>query len=210
MKKQSLLASLILSVILTPLLSGEVFAQQKPKNTYTCVNYKGKPTTVVDTPRGKIQLIVWESDYFRHSGWNPQKRCQEVTKRFQEFSDKGTLKYVTTGKMNKYPVICVGKQVPGGGFQCQSDGLLITLQANDNPDQVLRDLFTSAAKVGGTPITRGKTVVSITQFIDNAPVIDNDELSVSETQSLPEDTSPDPSGIKSDRPPVECHPLICE
>lgn len=176
MKKQSLLATLILPAILVPLLSVKVFAQQKTKNIYSCLNYKGKPTTVVDTKRGKIQLIVWESDYFRDSGWNPQKRCQEVTKRFQDFSDQGILKFVTTGKMNKYPVICVGKQVPGGGYQCRPDGLLLTLQMNDNPDKVLKDLFTNAAKVGGIPVTRGNTVVSLSQLIDNLPVIEEKDV----------------------------------
>lgn len=207
MKNRQLLSSLILSMVLSPLLSSGISAQ--PKNTYSCVNYQGKPTTVVNTPRGKIQLIVWESDYFRDSGWSPQKRCQEVTKRFQEFSDKGILKFVTTGKINKYPVICIGRQVPGGGYQCQSDGLLITLQMNDNPDKVLRDLFTNAAKVGGIPVTRGDTVVSITQFIDNAPIMEENDLQIEENPSIPQ-VIPESSGTKSDRTPVECSPLLCD
>jgi len=193
---------------LSPLFSARISAQ--PKNTYSCVNYKGKPTTVVDTPRGKIQLIVWESDYFRDSGWNPQKRCQEVTKRFQEFSDKGILKFVTTGKMNKYPVICVGKQVTGGGYQCQSDGLLITLQMNDNADKVLKDLFTNAAKVGGIPVTRGATVVSIPQFIDNAPIIQENNIEIQENQPLNSQESPESPATKSESTPVECPPLLCD
>ncbi len=204
MKNIPLVSSLILPMVLSPLLSSGISAQPK-KNTYNCVNYRGKPTTVVDTPRGRIQLIVWESDYFRDSGWSPQKRCQEVTKRFQDFSDQGILKFVTTGKMNKYPVICVGKQVPGGGYQCQPNGLLITLQMNDNPDKVLRDLFTNAAKVGGIPVTRGDTVVSITQFIDNAPIMEENDLQIEDTQAIP-----DSSGTKSDRTPFECSPLLCD
>lgn len=207
MKKLWLISSLILPMALSPLFSARISAQ--PKNTYTCVNYQGKPTTVVDTPRGKIQLIVWESDYFRDSGWTPQKRCQEVTKRFQEFSDKGILKFVTTGKINKYPVICVGKQTPGGGYQCQPDGLLITLQMNDNPDKVLRDLFTNAAKVGGIPVTRGDTVVSITQFIENAPIIEENELQIEENPSIPQ-VIPESSGTKGESTPFECSPLLCD
>lgn len=207
MKKTWLISSLIASIALSPLLSSRISAQ--PKNTYSCVNYQGKPTTVVDTPRGKIQLIVWESDYFRDSGWSPQKRCQEVTKRFQEFSDKGILKFVTTGRMNKYPVICVGRQVPGGGYQCQSDGLLITLQMNDNPDKVLRDLFTNAAKVGGIPVTRGDTVVSISHFIENAPIIEESNLQIEEKSSNPQ-VIQESSGTKSESLPFECSSILCE
>lgn len=80
------------------------------KNSYKCIQLNGKPTTIVDTARGRIQLIVWQSDFFRDSGWTPQKRCNEVTKRFQQFSDSGSLRYIATGTMNQQPVICVAEK----------------------------------------------------------------------------------------------------
>jgi len=208
MNKRWFFSSIIAVGILSLFSSPHTLAQHK--NTYSCVNYKGKPTTVVDTPRGKIQLIVWESDYFRDAGWTPLKRCQEVTKRFQEFSDQGVLKYITTGKINKYPVICVARQVPGKGYQCQSNGLLITLQMNDNPDKVLRDLFTNAAKVGGVPVTRGDTVVSIPQFIDNAPVIDDTDEPVEDKQSTNETPTKSPESSPNKVDPVACPAILCD
>ncbi|AFZ54431.1 COP23 domain-containing protein [Cyanobacterium aponinum] len=213
MKKSSFFSSIVTSVALVSCLSPNTLAQSK--NTYSCINYKGKPTTVVDTSRGKIQLIVWESDYFQNSGWTPNKRCQEVTQRFQEFSDKGILKYVTTGQINSYPVICVGTQVPGGGYQCQKDGLLITLQKNDNPNKVLENLFTNAAKVGGTPVTReptGKYIFPMSNFIKNAPIMtetDIADIKVEETEVTTEVTS-ESKAIKSEPPLIECSPLLCD
>lgn len=142
------------------------------KNVYQCINYQGKPTTIVDTPRGRIKLIVWESNYFSNSGWTPERRCQAVTARFQKFSDNRTLKYVSTGIVkNKYKVICVSHPAPGRGYDCNGDGLLITLEANDNPNQVLKNLFVNAAKVGGTAVLRGQTAVSIETILNRAQVI---------------------------------------
>ncbi|NBD15044.1 MAG: hypothetical protein GVY04_02520 [Cyanobacteria bacterium] len=113
----------------------------QPKNSiqYFCLNEGGKqPVTVVDTKRGRIELIIWKSQFFANSGYTPQKRCDQVTARFQQHSDAETLRYISTGTMNQQNVICVAKNDAG---DCRSDGLLITLEAQDNPNQVLRELF---------------------------------------------------------------------
>ncbi|BAQ64014.1 COP23 domain-containing protein [Geminocystis sp. NIES-3709] len=149
---------------------------QGAKNTYKCINNQGIPTTIVDTPRGRIQLITWQSEFFRNSGWTPQKRCQEVTTRFQKFSDSGKLKFVTTGVQKNLPVICVGQKFPGKGYTCIKDGLLITLQSSDNSNEILKSLFSNAARVGGTPVSRdpeGKFVVPIDDFLQTAEVTEN-------------------------------------
>jgi hypothetical protein len=118
---------------------------------------------------------VWKSDYFRGSGWTPQAQCEEVTARFQKFSDNGTLGDVTTSVINKQKVICVsqGKKA-GQGYECTEDSLLITLQPEDNPDQVLQNLFSNAVQVGGTSIKgdpEGKYVISINNYLKEAPIM---------------------------------------
>lgn len=152
---------------------------QTHKNIYKCINNQGIPTTVVDTKRGRIELIAWKSDYFRNSGWTPEKRCQEVTKRFQQFSDNNALRYITTGIINKQKAICVGKPSPGKGIQCDDKGLLITLQPDDKPDDVLKNLFSNATQVGGTPVTRdpeGKYIFPISMFLEDAPLMEQNEV----------------------------------
>ncbi|PSF31687.1 hypothetical protein C7H19_22375 [Aphanothece hegewaldii CCALA 016] len=134
----------------------EVMAKEQTqtiKNKYSCINLGGIPRTIVDTKRGKIEMIVWKSKYFGPE-WPAERRCQEVTQRFQEFSDAGNLKYVTTGKMNSYNIICVGdKRV--SGYECRKNGLLITLQPNDSPTAVMNELFNINNRLGKGGIERG-------------------------------------------------------
>ncbi|MBF2056860.1 MAG: hypothetical protein IGQ45_06480 [Cyanobacterium sp. T60_A2020_053] len=146
--------------------------EAQTRNVYRCVMKNGSPTTVVDTKRGRIDLIVWKSNLF--SGWSPLKRCQAITSRFQEFSDQGALRYVTTGNINNQPAICVAQNIPGRGISCRRNGLLITLQPNDNPQKVMNDLFDLSARVrGGSPVTRsaeGQSILAIDKFLEEVDV----------------------------------------
>ena len=159
-----------------PQVNQEKTTTEATRNIYSCVNYENKPTTIVDTARGRIKLIVWESDYFANSGWTPRKRCEAVSARFQKFSDDRSLKYVSTGVVKKkYKVICVSSPRPGRGYDCNDDGLLLTLQPNDNPSKVLKTLFVNAAKVGGTAVVRGETAVSIDRILNRSEVISTED-----------------------------------
>ncbi|MGK7947133.1 MAG: COP23 domain-containing protein [Microcystaceae cyanobacterium] len=165
--------------------------QAQNRNQYTCVSKQGIPRTVVDTKRGKIELIIWESQVFG-SQWSPESRCQEVTQRFQDFSDAGNLRYVTTGKMNGYNVICVGDQRTNG-YTCDRDGLLITLQPSDHPPSVMKDLFDVNNRVSKGPLRRlgprpRRFVINLDEFLDDVPVVEN---TASETTT----PSPSPSSI---------------
>ena len=189
------------------------------RNIYQCVNYENKPTTIVDTARGRIKLIVWESQYFANSGWSPQKRCEAVSARFQKFSDDRSLKYVSTGIMNrKYKVICVSRPRPGRGYACNDDGLLITLQPNDNPSAVLKNLFVNASKLGGTAVVRGETAVSIDTILNKAEIIstENNEIEVVEQKvenkanQMPQLNPPRVRGRKSPQKTNSiCQPPLC-
>lgn len=113
-----------------------------PKIRYECKNEANKLSTVAHTKRGMIELIVWESNYFG-ANWTPEKRCQAVTQRFQKFSDQRLLRFVSTGNINNYNVICISEQAG----QCLDQGLLITLERKDRPTQILRQLFNYRASI---------------------------------------------------------------
>jgi len=182
----NLILILIIGQILSLFLVNPLKADSK-KNVYSCINYQGKPMTVVDTTRGRIQLIVWQSDYFRASGWTPEKRCQEVTKRFQIFSDNGSLRYIATGTMNNQPVICVAEK-KGSAFKCRGDGLLLTLQSNDNPSKVLTELFNMSARTSAGGLSRGG-ILDLDNFLATAETIPNeDNLPSSNTNNNPPPT----------------------
>ena len=169
-------------------------SQAQTRNIYNCLKFRNEPITVVDTARGRIQLIVWKSNFFASSGWPPNKRCQAVTQRFQKFSDNGTLRYIATGTMNRQPVICVAQKKPSG-FKCRPDGLLITLQRNDNPNQVLRDLFDISSRISSGGLTRGG-ILDLEEFLENAPTTEVIDKPAQTNFDEPQDQSP-------------CPPVLC-
>ncbi|NCO78952.1 MAG: hypothetical protein GW795_07200 [Cyanobacteria bacterium] len=200
---------LISCLTLTSVFTTENSFAQKAKNSYKCINNKGIPTTVVDTSRGRIQLIVWQSDFFRNSGWTPQKRCQEVTARFQKFSDSGSLRYVTTGLIDKkYPAICVGQKTPGQGYTCTKNGLLLTLQSDDNPNEVLKTLFNNAAQVGGKPVVRndGNYVFPMEEFLNQAQTM---EITTEENTPNIINNNEEKTTQKEEENSQECPSILC-
>ena len=102
------------------------------KTTFACSTIKGVPVTVVQTPEGNVPVIKWVSNYFSNSGWTAERRCNEVSARFQEYHSQGTLKYLTTGIQNGQNVVCVTQQNKGS---CEN--LLFTLKADSNPGKTL-------------------------------------------------------------------------
>jgi hypothetical protein len=88
------------------------------------------PTTFAWADRGKIAVVRWRTEEF--SGYPPQERCNEVSPRFQEAYDNGTLKMITNGTINNQPVICTATEYRG---KCQT--LLMTLRESDDSLQLL-------------------------------------------------------------------------
>lgn len=143
-----------------PLASNSASSNKPKTNQYRCEDNR----TVVHTRRGTIEMIVWKSDYFLDGGYSAARRCNMVAQRFQSFSDAKKLKYLATGKMNYQPVICVSDR----SGNCMNNGLLLTLESQDDPDQVLKDLFDISARTSGGGIARAdrdKTIVDFTRLL---------------------------------------------
>lgn len=214
MNKKVISLMLISSLSLASIFQSNLAEAQGKKNVYQCVTRNGKPTTIVETKRGKIELIVWESKFFGTSGWSPERRCQAVTQRFQQFSDNGTLRLITSGRMNNQPVICVAENKAGQGVTCKGDGLLMTLQPKDNPQQVMKDLFNISARVSGGGITRGQgdsTIINMSNFLEEAPLIENgtgDDFTIPEEKKNLE-PSPETTIPLKPTEPVSCPPELC-
>ena len=191
--KSSLITKLLISTatiisslfitIKTPATLAQTVAKDKQSTKqdvqYRCIDRNGTPATVAYTRRGPIELILWNSNYFSGSGYTPERRCQEVTARFQQHSDAKNLRYISTGVMNKYQVICVSEK----SGNCQPDGLLITLQNDDNAQQVFKDLFDLAnRKVAGgiyRPAMPGieiKEVINVDNFLDQSPLMEENAI----------------------------------
>jgi hypothetical protein len=135
MHKTRAIAGVIFAII--PLmLSACQPAVTLPRGTdYSCNLDENPPVTIARTSRGDIPVIQWKSTTFVASGYTPENRCMEVSERFQTYYQSGLLHHLTTGEMNQLPVICVTRTKGG-----DCSGLLITLEPDDNPEQVFNDL----------------------------------------------------------------------
>ena len=131
------------------LIAGSPAVAAEPlASSISCMKASGVPATVVSTKSGKqVPIIYWKSETFSSSGWTPTRRCQEVSARFQEYHQAGTLEFITTGRMNGMPVLCVSK-TDGGGCA----GLLYTLKPGQNATATLQKLFDIRNKPGAAPL----------------------------------------------------------
>jgi len=154
MKPISLTNTLLASFII---LSANVgvnqpsFAHPEPK--FYCHTSGNKPVTVYINHRGiEEPWIRWTSNFFKKAGYDPLTRCQDVSHRLQIYSRHGTLRYVTTGRLNRQNVICTADSFNGG---CKS--LILTLEPGQDPVQTLKNLF--AWHPGARPSEIGKNGV---------------------------------------------------
>lgn len=142
--------SILFAIIIFSLLGNgtEAKAASTLTSKISCLNNAGTPTTVVATKTGKqVPIIYWKSTTFSGSGWTPERRCQEVSTRFQTYHEQGKLDYITTGRMNGMPVLCV-TSVEGGACE----GLLYTLKPGQNATVTLKKLFDIQTKPGTAPL----------------------------------------------------------
>ena len=142
-----------------------VDASSSLASNIACMNADGTPATVVQTKSGKqVPIIYWRSQTFSGSVWTPERRCQEVSARFQSYHSSGTLEYITTGRMNGLPVICVAKT---DGGACA--GLLYTLKPGQNATATLKKLFDVRTKPGAAPLeeTTARMYLSVDSIIRN-------------------------------------------
>lgn len=130
------------------------------------------PTTYAWTERGKIPLIRWKYEWFNNPDITPESRCRQVSRQFQEAYDKGSLKYITSGKVNKQPVVCTARE---DGGTCATT--LFTLRDSDDPIIVAEEVSNLLNGRGmRRPIqhSRGEARVyyqiDIEQFLQTAPV----------------------------------------
>lgn len=121
------------------------YAQDK----FFCGTSNGQPVTIVRHNRlGNIPIIRWVDTSFPLP-WTPQARCEEISTRFQQFYDNGTLKYIKGGWLDHQPVFCVAAHKKGN---CLSNGLLVTLKPGTDPNLTLMRLLDKRVFAPGKPI----------------------------------------------------------
>ena len=110
---------------------------------------EGGPATFVSTTRwGNFPLIRWVDSSFPPP-WTPERRCEEISRRFQKFYEQGTLDYLKADRSGGQPVLCVAA-FKGG--DCLRDGVLVTLKPGTDPRTILRQLIDSQALATRGPV----------------------------------------------------------
>jgi len=135
--------------------------------SFVCGSAAGTPATNVITADGReVPVIRWTSSTFNDAGWNQQRRCQEVSSRFNTFLKQGRLAYITTGRINGLPVICTAAN---SGGAC--DGLLYTLKPGQDATATLKKLLEIRVKARG-PLneTNERLYVSLSELLNTAQV----------------------------------------
>lgn len=112
--------------------------------TFYCDPTSGR-LTINRTENGDRSLIRWESNRFTPWGYDPQLRCQQVSARLREYRASGDLKdlnRITYGRMNNLNVLCVARLeriLERSTTRCNGGLLILTLEPQQNPGQVLRE-----------------------------------------------------------------------
>jgi hypothetical protein len=184
MNKHRIVPSLLAALLVgTPFLLNPVKAQaEAPGPKFFCGQSAGVPATLAKTSRGNVPVILWRST-LGDGVYTPEVRCSKVTERFQEYFTNGTLKFLTTGIMNKQSVVCVA-QYKGG----PCNGLLFTLKPGSNPGQTLKNLMAvQTGSRGPLNESAARVYIDMDEFLTTAPVDTNATLSVAppETSQLP-------------------------
>jgi hypothetical protein len=146
------------------------------KDVYDQASGQKIPATFAWIPerQGNITVVGWKSQFFAKRGWNAQKRCADITPKFQQAFDSGRLQYLTTGASSGYPVVCaIAKQEDA----CNGTSQLFTLKPHDQPALVLQqltDVLTGKASDMLLQSSDGKTYISMQEFFKKAPLADKD------------------------------------
>jgi hypothetical protein len=165
MKLQSAIALLTASALVLSVSACNSNSTSE-KVTFSCSTSNGVPTTVAKTSHRITPVIRWVSDFGGEVGYTPQKRCEEVSNRFQQYYNQGVLNFVTTGRENNQNIICVSSEKGGA---CQ--GLLFTLKPSDNPSLVIGQMFEVAGYASG-PLDQSSSsgiYIDINELLGTSP-----------------------------------------
>jgi hypothetical protein len=151
----------------------------------------GVPTTYVKVGSNERKPVIrWVSRYSSGSGYTPQQRCLEVTKRFNTLDARPRgIDIITTGYLNGLPVIYSPSH---GRERANSSNLLFTLKRGENATQKIAQLFDIRAGASSSPLFESSSdsvIVYFNKFLENAPVETN--LATGSSPSPLPETSPE-------------------
>ena len=107
---------------------------QNADTRFSCQLVNGEYTVMYSPESQPEQSYPWAIPSELGGGWTPQKRCDAITERFEEYRGEGLLE-LATGTENGYDTICVTTQLDPS--DCK---LILTVPPGQDP-QLTRDLI---------------------------------------------------------------------
>lgn len=166
---------------------------------FVCGNSGGQPATILQRPEksgGSVTVIKWVSNSFSESGFDAQRRCEQVSERFQQYHKTGMLKYLTTGIINRQPVICVTNRLGGDcARELPNNGLLFTVRPGTDPRDTLkrlenlRDRASTNSLNESAPSRRVDVEMNDRLYIDMGEYLNSQPAESASPQSVESDAS---------------------
>lgn len=178
MKSNFFIPALTVMAIVTSSLSVVVSpSYAQGRQGFYCDLSTGRPATMYRNSQGQIERwINWDSNFFKGSGYDPVKRCQEVSNRLESYRLSKQLKYVTVGMMNNQRVICTASEKNG---RCNE--LIYTLKPGQDAVKTLYNFLGLREGQAGVPSLSESGEVP---YIDVRPRL-GDDATVSPNNALP-------------------------
>jgi hypothetical protein len=165
-RKTLLLSSVGLGLLLAPksALSSEPTVEDttsSPVDTFECaaveknsVHFATIPSRF-DSPTPDPPILLWASQEFSKSGYTPERRCKEVSRRLStaiaEVGGKPADLRLTMGKINNLSVLCYVNQTE---ISCNSRNVLFTLSKRNqaNPSRIMAEMLKFSVTGKGTSL----------------------------------------------------------
>ncbi|MEL6928169.1 MAG: COP23 domain-containing protein [Cyanobacteria bacterium J06600_6] len=152
----------------------------------------GSPATIVRSSKhGDKTMIVWNSSHFQASGYGNQRRCNDVTQKFQNFYNQGTLKYLVNGTSNGQAIICA---IPNKKTACNDETQLYTLKTRGEATVKLKQLQSIRSGASGRPMYESNARV----YIDFNEYLNRDEATASLEPKLPAVEASNTNNVEND------------
>ena len=196
-------------------LALDSFKPALANTTFRCLanTYQGGYSTIAIRSNGTptSPLFNWRRQDFAPSGYTPQRRCDEVTRRLSNaVSQNGGLLsqlWLTTGRVNALPVVCY---IRSGDSGCNGSNILFTISPSSphskNPNGALTSLVNFSLTGAGSAIeeTSGQQYVNLEKLVEAGANANQNSSDPQVTQPVKPVQPSDP--IAPVNPPVNPNP----
>jgi hypothetical protein len=116
------------------------FAQEdNAKGSFRCGVDGSTPATFAKNGVKEVVFIRWTQPFSPNSEWTPQRRCEQVSKKFSENVSSGNLGYIVSGFANGESVLCASTSQEGE-INCPNSQVLMTLRRGDDSSTFIKKL----------------------------------------------------------------------